>query len=356
VRRSRAVVQIEAAWLRFKNGPGGELLRGCPALRPRYLNTISLPQLPAEVLLPGAFPWNLLAHQEAAAHGAPIGDRLSRKGTTVANTVAVWAASCEAKTSYAVDPVLAETLAGTPWPSRSPGPPRARTKAGGDGGVGLSCRGDQSEGADHAWRCTMGLFQWLANAWPPEIEVRDFSAYEAESLAWEATVTGSKRGFLLGVPAGALVIGLILGGVWMTGLYNPFVPAPVSRPGQEDSPALQAVRQEVDTLRGENQSLKKLVMAVQAAAHGPPCQPQAVRRTQPRRHPVAPPRAPAKPATTKATAQRKASGTRPAAQVPPPVPSACRKAGDCQSPSPPRVGPTADEIPKPPSADRGSGR
>jgi hypothetical protein len=35
VRRSRAVVQIEASWLRFKNGPGGELLRGCPVLGPR---------------------------------------------------------------------------------------------------------------------------------------------------------------------------------------------------------------------------------------------------------------------------------------------------------------------------------
>jgi len=148
-------------------------------------------------------------HQEAAAHGAPIGDRLRRKGTTVANTVAVWAASCEAKTSYAVDPVLAETLAGTPGhpgvqAHRVLGPRLAAM------GCWLSCRGDQSEGADHAWRCTMGLFQWLANAWPPEIEVRDFSAYEAESLAWEATVTGSKRGFLL-ASGGALVIGLILG-------------------------------------------------------------------------------------------------------------------------------------------------
>ena len=157
-----------------------------------------------------------------------------------------------------------------------------------------------------------GPFEWVATYWMPEIEYRDYPANEVEDIVWESTMTGSKRGFLVGFPAGALVIGFILGGVETTGFYSPATFAPAPRPGQEDAPALQAVRQEVNTLREENQALKTQVMAAKAVATCPPCQPQAVGKDQPRAHAVAPPPPPAKQATTKATAQRKASGTGPA--------------------------------------------
>jgi hypothetical protein len=151
-----------------------------------------------------------------------------------------------------------------------------------------------------------------------------------EHIAWEATTTGSRRGFLVGFPAGALVLGLILGGVGMTGFYRPSTPTPAPRPGPQDAPASQAVPQEVTTLRDENHALRQQVMEAKAAATCPPCQPQAVGQDQPQAQPVAPPPPPARQATTNATAPRKASGTGPAVQVPQPIPSTCRQAGDCQ--------------------------
>jgi hypothetical protein len=111
---------VESAWLRFKNGPEGALLRHSLAVRPHYLATIGLPRLPAEVVLPGAIPWNLLAQTEATARGEATGDRLSTEGTILANSVACWAAYREAKTLYRVEPLLAEALARTPWPDAVP--------------------------------------------------------------------------------------------------------------------------------------------------------------------------------------------------------------------------------------------
>jgi hypothetical protein len=76
--------------------------------------------LPPEVTLPGAIPWNLLAKAEADARGEAIGDTLSREGMILAQSVATWAAYREAKTIYRVEPLLAETLARTPWPDQVP--------------------------------------------------------------------------------------------------------------------------------------------------------------------------------------------------------------------------------------------
>lgn len=111
---------VEAAWGRFRHGPGGELLRLSLSLRSRYLAAIGVPRLPPEVILPGAIPWNLLAQREATARGEERGDTLSREGMLLAQSVACWAAYREAKTLYRIEPVLAETLARTPWPDQVP--------------------------------------------------------------------------------------------------------------------------------------------------------------------------------------------------------------------------------------------
>ncbi|HWU40484.1 MAG TPA: hypothetical protein VN203_22780, partial [Candidatus Acidoferrum sp.] len=79
-----APAPVEAAWLRFRRGPGGDLLREALQMRASYLATIGLPRLPPEVLLPGAVPWTLLALQEARAQGAPIGARLSWESSLLA--------------------------------------------------------------------------------------------------------------------------------------------------------------------------------------------------------------------------------------------------------------------------------
>ena len=67
----------ESAWARFRNGPGGDLLRQALTLRDESLASINLPRLPAEVILPGAIPWNLVAHEETRGRGEQMGRTLS---------------------------------------------------------------------------------------------------------------------------------------------------------------------------------------------------------------------------------------------------------------------------------------
>ena len=154
----------------------------------------------------------------------------------------------------------------------------------------------------------MGPFQWLATYWTPEIEYRDYPANEVEDIAWESTTAGSRRGFLLGVPVGGLVAVAVIGGAMMTGLYTPPFPTAASREAQRDTAAAQAVRQEVNTLRDENQALKTQVMAAQAAATCPPCQPQAATKDPPQPQAGASTPQPSKQGMTKAAATPKTGG------------------------------------------------
>ena len=111
----------------------------------------------------------------------------------------------------------------------------------------------------------MGLFGWLANRWTPAYEYREYYGNEMEYIAWESTAAGSRRGFLLGFPAGALLTVAVVGGAVMTGLYTPPAQTVASREGQREATASQATTKELDTLRAENQGLKKQVMEVKAA-------------------------------------------------------------------------------------------
>jgi len=215
----------------------------------------------------------------------------------------------------------------------------------------------------------MGPFQWLTTHWTPVIEYRDYAAIEVEDIAWGSTLIGSRRGFLLGFPAGALFIMLILGGVALTRLYNPSAPTTAPRQGQQEATASQALSAELNTLREENQALKQQVRVAKAAATCPPCQPQALGKPQPQAQAVAAPSQPSKQATTRPAAKRpsatapdkqvtqsqaktvaappqpskqattrpaerpfakKSSATLPDDQVAQPIPSNCRREGDCQ--------------------------
>jgi len=111
----------------------------------------------------------------------------------------------------------------------------------------------------------MGLFGWLANRWTPAYEYREYYGNEMEAIAWESTTVGSRRGFLLGFPAGALLTVAVIGGAVMTGLYTPPAPTAASREGQREATASQATTKALDALREENQGLKKQVMEVKAA-------------------------------------------------------------------------------------------
>ena len=60
---------LEQAWARFRNTAGGDLLRQALDLRRMYLESIGRRDLPPQVTLPGAVPWNLLALWEARRRG-----------------------------------------------------------------------------------------------------------------------------------------------------------------------------------------------------------------------------------------------------------------------------------------------
>ena len=111
----------ETGWARFRNGPGGDLLREALALRGTYLESIGRRDLPPHVGLPGAAPG--VEPPGALGSAGPreeTGDTLSSEVNVLAATVACWAAYREAKTIYRVEPALAECLTRTPWPGHVP--------------------------------------------------------------------------------------------------------------------------------------------------------------------------------------------------------------------------------------------
>ena len=176
----------------------------------------------------------------------------------------------------------------------------------------------------------MGPFRWLATFWTPAIDYRDHAANEVEDIAWDATTIGSRRGFLVGFLACALVVALLAVGAVVTGRYRPSVPPPAPTQGQQDAAALQAVRQALNTLRDENEALKKQVVDAKSAATCPPCQPQAVVKDLPQVRAVAPPPPQSKQAVTGAPARQKASVRVPDGGAPRPIPSNCRQPRDCE--------------------------
>jgi hypothetical protein len=133
----------------------------------------------------------------------------------------------------------------------------------------------------------MGLFGWLASHWTPAYEYREYYGNEVEYIAWESTTAGSRWGFLLGFPAGALVTVAVIGGAVMTGLYTPPGLTAASREEQREAAASHATKEELDALREENQGLKKQLGSAAVAAVCPPCRPEAVTKGPPQPQAVA---------------------------------------------------------------------
>ena len=133
----------------------------------------------------------------------------------------------------------------------------------------------------------------LSGGWPTTgrrpYEYREYYGNEVEYIAWESTAVGSRRGFLLGFPAGALLTVAVIGGAVMTGLYAPPSPTAASERDSEGPRRKPRQRSWKPALREENQGLKKQVMQVKAAATCPPCKPQALATTQPPAQAVAAP-------------------------------------------------------------------
>ena len=155
----------------------------------------------------------------------------------------------------------------------------------------------------------MGLFGWLARHWTPAYEYRDYYANEVEYITWESTTAGSRRGFLLGVPTGALVTVAVLGGAVMTGLYTPSAPTVGVERGTSGRPRRRTRRTRTWTPCGKRtKTLKKQLGSAAVAAVCPPCRPQALTEDPPQPPAIASVPQPSKQEMTKAAATPKTGG------------------------------------------------
>jgi hypothetical protein len=111
---------VEAAWRQFRGGKNMALFRECIKEFGETIKAHGRPSLPAEVVLPGVVPFNLVPLR----HGRSPFDQRDVKAVLtdeiVANSIQVWAAYRESKTIYQVETHLASCFAHTPWPDNAP--------------------------------------------------------------------------------------------------------------------------------------------------------------------------------------------------------------------------------------------
>ncbi len=214
----------------------------------------------------------------------------------------------------------------------------------------------------------MGLFAWLAGRWTPEFEYRDRLADEVEDIAYESTRIGTRRGFLMGILVGAVFAVIGFGALRTGGLEVRRLPAPEPREVQQQAAGSPLSSEEMTLLRMENEQLKEELARVKTA--GPPAPEQTaepspprvkpevpapikaepavaakstepptrdkpiVQPSPPRVKPEVPARRPAKTAAREPVVKSEAKASLPAGGVAEPIPSNCRREGDCDPVSP----------------------
>jgi hypothetical protein len=155
----------------------------------------------------------------------------------------------------------------------------------------------------------------------PEIKYGDHLMHEVENVAWDCTMTGTRRGFWIGLLVGVLVVGIAIGGMVVTGLGTPAstTEAPPQKP--EDTREVQAMREELNALWQENQALKKQAAKAAVAVTCPPCRPQETGKGPVESHAATSVSQSAKQGTMTTGAAPKSSVVAPASQVArPPTP------------------------------------
>ena len=198
----------------------------------------------------------------------------------------------------------------------------------------------------------MGPFEWLASRWTPEFEYRDRLADEVEDIAYESTRTGTRRGFLIGVLLGAILALIGMAALAGSGIQMPFLSTAGLQEGRQEPTAPQFPLEALSILKQENEQLRKELAEAKAAAPStrekratetkpprpkaeaaelPPPEKRVVETKPPEPKLEAPatrpPRTVAKEATAKPEGKAKASP--PGGAVAQPIPSNCRKEGDC---------------------------
>jgi len=107
----------------------------------------------------------------------------------------------------------------------------------------------------------------------PEIRYGDHLMHEVESVAWDCTVTGTRRGFIVGLTVGVLLGAIVGGAIYTTGGYSPLPRGDTPRAGAKDAREAEVLRAELNTLRDEDRALKKQLERASVAvniAPGPP--------------------------------------------------------------------------------------
>ncbi len=203
----------------------------------------------------------------------------------------------------------------------------------------------------------MGPFAWLASRWTPEFEYRDRLADEVEDIAYESTRIGTRRGFLMGVFVGILLVVIGIAALRISGLepQSSATAQPQTSPEQTATP--QPSSQELALLKLENERLKEDLARAKAAGGAAPREkpaaeprraavkaaaplpvqaesarskkdgPAAARETR-----VAEPRPPQ--VKTELPTARSSKAIAPSGAVAQPIPSNCRREGECDPVSP----------------------
>ena len=179
----------------------------------------------------------------------------------------------------------------------------------------------------------MGLFAWLASRWTPEFEYRDRLADEVEDIAYESTRIGTRRGFLMGVLVGIILAMIGIGAFRTSGLETRLPLASEPREVRQQATSPQPSSEELTLLRKENEQLKEELTRAKAAGP-PPREKRVVEPSPPQAKADVPAKRPSKTAAREPAVKPGAEKSAPDSAVAQPIPSNCRKEGDCDPVSP----------------------
>jgi len=197
----------------------------------------------------------------------------------------------------------------------------------------------------------MGPFEWLASRWTPEFEYRDRVADEVEDIAFESTRTGTRRGFLIGVLLGAILALIGIGALASNGVQIPFLSTAGPQEGHQEVKSSQRSSDELSILKQENEQLKSELATAKALAlptrekrameiksprpkaeptgESPPRETRVVETTPPEPQAEAPAARPPKTATKNVATKSEGKVKAPDSVAAQPIPSNCRREGDC---------------------------
>jgi hypothetical protein len=108
----------------------------------------------------------------------------------------------------------------------------------------------------------------------PEIRYGDHLMHEVENVAWAGTLSGTRRGFVVGLAVGLVFAAAVVGALYATGKYASPARVEASRPDVADPREADGPGAEAETLRDENRLLKKQLERALAGAKVSPPEPR----------------------------------------------------------------------------------